>query len=482
MSSYGAIRSATEQTAISPYDPNTFEEITTLWIGNCLPGTSDECLAIQMAPYGELVACFLLKNLSPQGQMSGFVRFSTRPQAAAALDAIQNGQVTVNNSIISGKFATKNSSELKDPALAAQRRAIIQAAYIEANRAQSQPQQPVFAQLPTSTHFGAAASLQPPIPAHSVTAQPDGTEAAASLFAAVESAQSVTELEALQIAINEQALQISRTQDAQAAAQAAVTQNALEQLLTQTVQDASNGEAGALQQLLSLLAPQDQAQLQLLEPVEEITTLWIGNCLPNTTDADVAATMSSYGNLLSCFLMKRLSPQGQMSGFVRYASREQAAFALDHIMNGQAIVKGSAISGKWASKNSKPLADPNLAAQQAAMLQAAASTGQAPTPPPSASPNPGDDITTLWVGNIPFGTTNEIFQQAVAPLGEMTCCFLHKKLSPQGQMSGYARFNSKEEAANALQCFDQGMLLISGVILKAKWARQNGMPMNQPHS
>jgi len=490
MSGYGPVRGDDAQHPFGqgPYGAPA-EEVTTLWIGNCLPGTTDESLAVQMVPYGDLIACFLLKSLSPQGQMSGFVRYRTREQAAAALDAITSGQVLVNQSIISGKFASRNSSELKDQALAAQQKAIIQSAYIEASMGQTQ--QPKFAQLPgyetgqpkfaplPGYDMGLAASLpgydagqsaalsgydagyDATFDAAATTLLDPGAQtgigqmgAAEALIAAVGGAQSLAQLEALQNALNELSAQPAQP------AQPVLSQQDLQQILSQTIFN-----------LKSQVAAPDYG--------EEITTLWIGNCLPNTTDADVAASMSQYGQLVSCFLMKKLSPQGQMSGFVRYSSRQQASFALDHIMNGQAIVKGSAISGKWATKNSKPLSDPALAASQAAMLAAASSTGLAPTPPPSATPV-GDDITTLWVGNVPFGTTNEVFQAALAPLGEMVCCFLHKKLSPQGQMSGYARFNTKQEAATALQCFENGMLLISGVILKAKWARQNGVPMNAP--
>lgn len=466
MSDYGPVRSAydiSQTLDFSPYGSPPAEEITTLWIGNCLPGTTDEALAVQMVPFGDLVACFLLKSLSPQGQMSGFVRYRTREQAAVALEAINNGQIMVNQSIISGKFASRNSSELKDAALAAQQKAIIQAAYIEASMGQSLGQSWIDPSQGQSWIDPSQQSQQAGLPGFEVASnallQPDGQMTTAeALIAAVGGAQSVAQLEALQSALNEQALQTALNEEAATQpSQTALTNQDLQQILSQTIMNLKSQN----------VAPD----------VEEITTLWIGNCLPNTTDAEVAAAMSQYGNLLSAFLMKRLSPQGQMSGFVRYATRAQAAFALDHIMNGQAIVKGSAISGKWATKNSKPLSDPALAAQQAAMLQAASSTGAAPTPPPSASPA-GDDITTLWVGNVPFGTTNEIFQSALSPLGQMVCCFLHKKLSPQGQMSGYARFNTKEEAAAALQCFENGMLLISGVILKAKWARQNGVPMN----
>lgn len=108
------------------------DEITTLWLGNMFPGSTDHMLAVQLCPYGELTSCFLMKTLSPQGQMSGFARFALREQAQYALDAIMGGSVIVGGSAISGKFATKNCSELKDPALIAKHKSMLDGALIEA--------------------------------------------------------------------------------------------------------------------------------------------------------------------------------------------------------------------------------------------------------------------------------------------------------------------------------------------------------------
>lgn len=118
--------------AMNPPQTAPAEGVSTLWIGNMLPGTTDQMMAVQLVRFGELTSCFLMKTLSPKGQMSGFARFASQECARQALDAVLMGNVIVNGSPVSGKFASRNCSELKDDALIAKNKAMLESALIEA--------------------------------------------------------------------------------------------------------------------------------------------------------------------------------------------------------------------------------------------------------------------------------------------------------------------------------------------------------------
>lgn len=605
-SGYGPVRLGTGG-LIGPYgvalgteDTNGAEEVTTLWVGNCMPGSTDADLAVAMAPFGQMESCFLLKKLSPQGQLSGFVRFKHRDDASRALQAISSGAVVVNGLGLSAKFASKNSSPLKDPALAAQQEALIKAAnfqnaiiQLEALQAASDPvaqalaavQQPTVLELVAADLAALAAAAQPALTAAAqqalaVAAQPVATVAAqpALTLAALPAPPVATQLAlgvaqpeltappqaglpavpalpalpaltalsapsnpnvtaqpasavAIQPALT---LGVSNEPPAQPvgvstelatlpaadraeegslllsdaaqveALQQALQQEAMQYVLAQALKDvqaqhahavASLGEASAANALVSAGALGDAAAvtgaaLAAVSPggPEEVTTLWVGNCSSNTTDSEVALAMIPFGNLESCFLLKKLSPQGQLSGFVRYRTRVEAAIALEAITAGRVVINGSAITGKWASKNSSPLVDPVLAAHQSSMITVAAAQ-HAINPQanmlmhqalPQARPAiAADDLTTLWVGNLPATTLDTDLQAVMVPFGTLICCFLHKTLSPQGQMSGFARYASKTEASQALQVIETGTIVVHGAIMKAKWARQNATPLGQ---
>lgn len=600
-SSYGPVRSSTTAGAAGPYaavpgveEASASEEVTTLWVGNCMPGSTDADLAVAMAPFGLMESCFLLKKLSPQGQLSGFVRFKRRDDAARALQAISSGAVVVNGLALSAKFASKNSSPLKDPALAAQQEALIRAANLQyamiqagtlpvatdptaqalAAAAQnptafelaaaeltaaamaSQPaltagvaadlpaltasiatelpaltagvaaELPAFAssvvaELPALT-AGLSAGLSASLPASLTTGLPAGLSADLPALTAGVAAElpaltagvgtELATFPGLDLAPKEGGLMLADAAQMEALQQA-LQQEAMQQVLLQAMKDAqaqqsqasqlaalseasaasalvaahAQGAAGALV-TANAAAATSAAIASALGGPEEVTTLWVGNCSSSTTDAEVALAMIPFGNIESCFLLKKLSPQGQLSGFVRYKSRIEAAIALEAITAGRVVINGSAITGKWASKNSSPLVDPVLAAHQSSMISAAAAQHAinpqanilAHQAVPQAKPVVNsDDITTLWVGNLPATTVDTDLQAVMSPFGTLVCCFLHKTLSPQGQMSGFARYATKAEASQALQVIETGTIVVNGAIMKAKWARQNATPLGQ---
>merc|ERR1719189_2566733 len=93
--------------------------------------------------------------------------------------------------------------------------------------------------------------------------------------------------------------------------------------------------------------------LRMIAPAEEVATLWVGNVLPGTSDDELSFAFSPFGTLLACFLVKKLSPQGQMSGFVRYTSRGEAALALQACESEAVMISGAPVRAHWASENSK---------------------------------------------------------------------------------------------------------------------------------
>jgi RNA recognition motif-containing protein len=249
-----------------------------------------------------------------------------------------------------------------------------------------------------------------------------------------------------------------------------------------------------------------------LDGEEELATLWVGNALPGTTDAELAVAFKPFGTLLTCFLLQKLSPNGQLSGFVRYATRDEADMALQVVNHGHITCNGATVTAKWADKNSKPSigqAKQNLesallgnadvqiqSARQAQALQVAPSlyamgegdapvTGglysgsqrsAAPLPQVVQSPepvDPNDPIATLWVGNVLSGTTDAEMVVTFSTYGQLLACFLLKKASPNGQLSGFVRYTSYEEAETALRAIEAGMVVINGMKLIGKWATRN---------
>eukprot|EP00931_Biecheleriopsis_adriatica_P106345 TRINITY_DN80807_c0_g1_i1.p1 TRINITY_DN80807_c0_g1~~TRINITY_DN80807_c0_g1_i1.p1 ORF type:complete len:412 (-),score=88.16 TRINITY_DN80807_c0_g1_i1:22-1236(-) len=313
-------------------------EISTLWIGNVLPGTTDYAVAVAMFWYGQLTSCFLLKNVSPQGQMSGFVKYSSHMEAQNALNAIKNGQVIVNGQALTGKLASKNSSDIKNHDLAAQQQQMLQRAYAEAYQGQSAGD--------PSAYYDAAVAAQ--LGFNSVLG--GGGACGGALTAGY---------------------------DAGAAA-AGMQQNWQAQGQMMGQDQLALGGGGMLP------ANHQPQYIPPRFPEEEITTLWIGNMLPGTTDYMLAVQLSRFGEMGSCFLMKSLSPNGQMSGFARFNDRITAQSALDAILAGQVIVGGSPISGKFASRNSSELKDDALKQKTREMLSMAMQEALGLAPPGAA--------------------------------------------------------------------------------------------------
>ena len=73
----------------------------------------------------------------------------------------------------------------------------------------------------------------------------------------------------------------------------------------------------------------------------------------------MASVFGDYGQMLSCFLLHKLSAQGQISGFVRYASGRGAVQALAAVEGGQISLNGGIVRARWASENCSRFANPH---------------------------------------------------------------------------------------------------------------------------
>lgn len=367
------------------------EIIETLFIGNCVPGTSDQQLAEVFGSLGSLVTCFLLHKPSQSGYISGFVRYAQRFHAEDALQVCNHGHITVNGSVVSAQWAEKNSR-------------------------------------PTTGIIGG-----PPAPPM-----------------------------------------------------------------------ISNGFAGDLavhqtNQPPPLGMPSYQVNLEgPSQPVafdtdgEEIATIWIGDVLPEAHDSDLVSACLPYGTLVTCFLLKKLSPNGYKSGFIRYSCAQEAQSALWAIENRQLLLCGGAIACKWADKNSRPTSGLVLPGQPGFMEPGnfpeplpltGFLTGQnnssnplahkMPVPAPGSQLNDGEELTTVWIGNATPNTTDADLQAVFSAYGPLVACFLLKKPSPHGFLSGFVRYTTVEEAQLALSSVESGTIGINGSVLTARWASRN---------
>lgn len=72
-------------------------------------------------------------------------------------------------------------------------------------------------------------------------------------------------------------------------------------------------------------------------------------------------------------------------------------------------------------------------------------------------PTPGgEEITTLWVGDLPQGTTDDELLTAFGVLGQVLVAKVQWKASSMGTYSGFVRFATRAEAEVALTTVYEG--------------------------
>lgn len=170
-------------------------------------------------------------------------------------------------------------------------------------------------------------------------------------------------------------------------------------------------------------------------PTEEITTLWVGSLPVGTQEAELVRVFSQYGMVLACVVHSKPSPQGSLSGFVRYSTRQEGELAMSYCNAGATQINNMPIVAKWAKGNSRigmgvgghasagpvammpgmallsslPSASPVTPLPGMQLLTAVAASTQAPLPPPPliSQQRLTPRLQTLSVFGLPSGISNE---------------------------------------------------------------------------
>lgn len=240
--------------------------------------------------------------------------------------------------------------------------------------------------------------------------------------------------------------------------------------------------------------------------LEEITTLWVGDLPAECSNDDLLYGFAEYG-LLNASVSSRLAASGARSGFVRFGSSHQAQAALNAAHGGMIAVGGQPVVCQWARQNSfsgatsdhiqsqpqhQAFAPPgggfNMAppARGKGYSKGYPVQGYAPVPPARYAPpvRPGwqvgplptawgEDIATLWLGNLPEGTTMEEIASVFSETGTVLVASVSSKPSALGSFSGFVRLSNRSEAEFALASVTEGSILVQGAPCVARWAKVN---------
>lgn len=101
------------------------------------------------------------------------------------------------------------------------------------------------------------------------------------------------------------------------------------------------------------------------------------------------------------------------------------------------------------------------------------STWSTPAAVPTSAAPVDDELATLWVGNLPEGTSDADLGAAFGACGQVIAANVHRRPSPLGSYNGFVRFATREEADSALKICGSGQLTVQGVQCVAHWAKQN---------
>jgi len=219
-------------------------------------------------------------------------------------------------------------------------------------------------------------------------------------------------------------------------------------------------------------------QPSFIQHEEELTTLWLGNLPEGTLSADVTAAFSPLGQVLVSSIQNRLSPQGSLSGFVRFVTREEADQALNWAASGHVTFRGVPCVARWARVNSR--LDPSTV--NCLSYRVTNNSSKVPTLPwtwsgyPTTAgrvPGPSTDgsIRTLFIGGLPFDTYEEEVAQTLRMIGlegKVTLC--QSKPSARG-VSGFVRFDTLEAAEEALILMSEYTPNIRGQTIVFDWAK-----------
>lgn len=153
-----------------------------------------------------------------------------------------------------------------------------------------------------------------------------------------------------------------------------------------------------------------------------ITTLWVGSLPVGTQEAELARVFGAFGTVVACVVHSKPSPQGSLSGFVRFSMRQEGELAMQYCNAGSCQINNMPVVAKWAKGNSRVgmgvggVASARPASVMPGMQLASAAPAlgtqlQLPSLPPQQPllpvPRLEPKLQTLSVFGLPAGMTND---------------------------------------------------------------------------
>jgi len=167
---------------------------------------------------------------------------------------------------------------------------------------------------------------------------------------------------------------------------------------------------------------------------------------------DIQNSFSGYGTVLEISIMEKLSNRGQKQGFIRFENQDQAKAVLIQSAQSRVLVLGHPTVCKWGKRDFVRNQPPG-----GGLVVHHPGTG-------------GDDVTTIWIGNLREGVTREDLQTIFINFGEIVVINMHQK-ADDGSISGFVRYNNKVSCEAALAAVASGSILLHGIPVKAGWAK-----------
>merc|ERR1712032_1320324 len=85
----------------------------------------------------------------------------------------------------------------------------------------------------------------------------------------------------------------------------------------------------------------------------------------------------------------------------------------------------------------------------------------------------GEELTTLWIGSLPSGSTADDVRAAFSSCGQVVAATVQATPSTYGNHSGFVRFMTRQEAEMALAQVSGGAIVVRDVPCMGHWARKN---------
>lgn len=84
-----------------------------------------------------------------------------------------------------------------------------------------------------------------------------------------------------------------------------------------------------------------------------------------------------------------------------------------------------------------------------------------------------EELTTLWIGNLPEGTTDGDIVAVFSSVGQVLTATVNQRPSPLGSYNGFVRMATRREAEQVLAWCSSGRMLVHGAQALARWAKGN---------